>query len=301
VIQAILRVMENRQAEVDTALVRRLILAQFPVWANEPIEAVVPGGWDNRTFRLGSNMLVRLPSAACYAGQVEKEHRWLPVLAAGLPQPIPTPLAHGKPSNDYPWQWSIYRWLDGAPAASAPIADTDRFAIDLAQFLCALQRMDATGGPASGEHNFYRGGALTHYDGQTREAISALKNRIDTHAATQVWETALASDWTREPVWVHGDISAGNLLVRDGKLAAVIDFGMLGVGDPACDLAIAWTFFRGKSRDVFRASLALDDDTWARGRAWALWKALIVADKLTETNAVESKQAWVTVVEVLAA
>jgi aminoglycoside phosphotransferase (APT) family kinase protein len=284
---------------IDAALVRRLIAAQFPRWAHLPIRPVALSGWDNRTFHLGDGMTVRLPSAAGYAAQVDKEHRWLPELAPQLPLPIPVPLAMGQPTGEYPWHWSVYRWLDGEPTATAPIANLTRFATDLAGFLNALYRVDATGGPPAGAHNFWRGGPLEVYDGETRDAIAALAGRIDTVAATEVWETALATRWDRDPVWVHGDVAVGNLLVEDGRLSAVIDFGSSGVGDPACDLVIAWTFLEGDSRRAFRAALLFDAGTWARGRAWALWKALIVAAGQAHTNAPEATRSLQTVAEVL--
>jgi aminoglycoside phosphotransferase (APT) family kinase protein len=263
------------EVNIDVALVRRLVAAQFPHWANLPIEPVEPGGWDNRTFHLGANMTVRLPSAAQYALQVEKEHTWLPRLAALLPLPIPVPLAKGAPAEGYPWQWSVYRWLEGETATAGRIADPVQFATGLARFLRALQGIDPSGGPPPGQHNFFRGGPLTVYDGETRRALAALEGRIDTDAASAVWEAALDATWHGSPVWFHGDIAWGNLLVREGRLSAVIDFGTSGVGDPSCDLAIAWTLFEGESRDAFRAALQLDDATWARGRGWTLWKALI--------------------------
>lgn len=277
---------------IDTALVRRLLAAQFPEWKYLSVRPVASSGWDNRTFHLGEHMLVRLPSAAEYAAQVEKEQRWLPRLAPLLPLPIPEPLAIGEPAEGYPWKWSIYRWIEGDSAASAPIPDLSEFAATLAQFLRTLQRIDATDGPLPGPHSFYRGGALTTYDAEVRQSIAALKGKMDTDAATEVWETALATTWEGSPVWVHGDISAGNLLVKEGKLCAVIDFGQLTVGDPACDLTLAWTFFKGPSREVFRQMLPLDAGTWARGRAWTLWKALITAAGLTNSNNTEATQCW---------
>jgi aminoglycoside phosphotransferase (APT) family kinase protein len=237
---------------------------------------VVSGGWDNRTFRLGEAMAVRLPSAERYAAQVAKEQLWLPRLAPHLPLPIPAPLAVGAPGEGYPWPWSVNRWLEGEPAESAPIADRVGFAAELAGFLTALQAVDAADGPAAGPHSFWRGGPLATYDGETRGAIAALAGRIDAAGATEAWEAALAAEWRGPAVWFHGDVAAGNLLVRDGRLAAVIDFGCAGVGDPACDLAIAWTFFAGESRAAFAEALPLDPATWARGRGWTLWKALIV-------------------------
>jgi aminoglycoside phosphotransferase (APT) family kinase protein len=199
----------------------------------------------------------------------------LPILATQLPLPIPLPLAKGAPAYDYPWPWSIYRWLEGDPASIDRISDLGRFASELAEFLAALYRIDPSGGPAPGAHSFFRGGPLTTYDAEMRAAIATLNNEIDTAAATEVWEAALAATWTGSPVWVHGDVSPSNLLVEHGRLSAVIDFGCLAVGDPACDVTIAWTFFSGESRETFRAGLPLDGATWARGRGWALWKALI--------------------------
>ena len=276
--------MQHDKVPVDASLVRRLVSTQFPQWAHLPIRPVELGGWDNRTFHLGERMTVRLPSAAAYALQVEKEHHWLPRLAPHLPLPIPVPLAMGLPADGYPWHWSVYRLLDGEVASIECIADLRQFAIDLAEFLVALYRIDATGGPPPGPQIFYRGGSLTVYDDETRQAIAALEGAIDTKAATAVWEAALAATWRGSPVWVHGDVAAGNLLVRDGRLSAVIDFGTSGVGDPACDLAIAWTLLAGESRETFRAALPLDDGTWTRGRGWTLWKALITLAALPDAN-----------------
>ena len=285
---------------IDEALVCRLVTTQFPQWKDLPIWPVASGGWDNRTFHLGQHMLVRMPSAADYALQVEKEQRWLPKLAPLLPLPIPVPLAIGKPTEEYPWQWSIYQWLPGDSAANAPISDLNHFATSLAEFLIALQRIDSAGGPSPGLHSFYRGGSLATYDAETRQALAILKGKIDVVAAIEIWETALATDWDKPPVWVHGDISLGNLLVKNGQLCAVIDFGQLTVGDPACDLAIAWTFFKGESREIFRTLLALDANTWARGRAWTLWKALVIAADITRGNAIEATHAWQIIKEVIA-
>ncbi|MER9234792.1 aminoglycoside phosphotransferase family protein [Mesorhizobium sp. M0622] len=284
---------------IDAGLVRRLIAAQFPEWADLPVEPVEPGGWDNRTFRLGDSMSVRLPSAAAYVAQVEKEHRWLPRLAPHLPLPIPVPLAKGAPADGYPWPWSVYRWLGGRPAAAELIADLTEFARSLAGFLVALQRIDAAGGPPAGQHNFHRGGRLSVYDAETRAALSALGGRIDKAAAEAAWATALGSRWQGPPVWVHGDVASGNLLVEDGKLCAVVDFGSSAIGDPACDLVIAWTEFYGESRRAFRDAIALDKHSWARARGWALWKALIVASG-HDGNQREAEKSWRVIEDVLA-
>lgn len=288
------------QLKINEALAHRLIAAQFPQWRGLPIQPIAVSGWDNRAFHLGNNMLIRMPSAAEYAANVEKEQKWLPKLAHFLPLPIPEPLAMGEPSETYPWKWSIYRWIEGDTAASASITDLNDFATSLAQFLIALQRIDTTGGPLPGLHNFYRGGALATYDSETRQAIAVLKNKIDTHAAIAIWNAALASTWNFPPVWVHGDVSTGNLLVQKGQLSAVIDFGGLAIGDPACDLAITWTLFKDKSREAFRSILSLDADTWARGRGWTLWKALIVAAGFTNPSNIEAQQCWHIIDEVIA-
>ncbi|KTC83779.1 aminoglycoside phosphotransferase family protein [Legionella brunensis] len=269
---------------IDIPLVYQLISNQFPEWANLTIKPVEFSGWDNRTFHLGEHMTVRLPSNAEYSGQVEKEQHWLPKLAPFLPLLIPTPLAMGKPSKEYPWHWSVYKWLEGNTASIDRIKDLSQFATTLAEFLIALQQCDATGGPLAGEHNFYRGGDLAVYEEETLEAIRVLGNKINTKSATAIWNAARASTWQNPPVWIHGDIATGNLLVNDGQLSAVIDFGQLGIGDPACDLAIAWTFFKGKSRETFRQTLKFDPATWARARGWTLWKALIVCAGLSGTN-----------------
>ncbi|ANT50845.1 aminoglycoside phosphotransferase family protein [Mesorhizobium amorphae] len=289
----------HQDVSIDTPLVRRLITAQFPHWADLPVEPVEPGGWDNRTFRLGDDMSVRLPSAASYAAQVEKEQRWLPRLAPHLPLPIPVPRAKGVPGQDYPWSWSVYGWLRGQPAGNGGIADPTQFARSLADFLLALYRIDAKDGPPAGQHNFHRGGRLAVYDAETRTALSALTGCIDTATAQEVWASALGSEWQRPPVWVHGDVASGNLLVEDGSLCGVIDFGSSAVGDPACDLVIAWTEFSGESRQAFRDALALDEQTWARARGWALWKALITASG-HDGNQREAEKSWTVIDEVLA-
>lgn len=265
----------NARPDIDAALVERLVRSQFPHWAGLPVRPVEFGGWDNRTFRLGDGMSARLPSDAGYAPQVDKEHLWLPRLAPQLPLAIPVPVAKGIPGEGYPYNWSVYRWLDGASAVVAQIDDPAEFARTLADFLIALQQTDPTGGPPAGAHSFFRGGPLETYDDETRRALEALDGQVDTRISMQIWDTGLHARWDGRPVWFHGDVAAGNLLVREGRLSAVIDFGCCGVGDPACDLVIAWTLFEENAQDVFRSALSLDDATWARGRSWALWKALI--------------------------
>jgi aminoglycoside phosphotransferase (APT) family kinase protein len=260
---------------IDVSLARRLIDSQFPQWSHLSITPVEYDGWDNRTFRLGSELSIRLPSAGRYAGQVAKEQGWLPVLAAQLPLPIPMPVAKGEPDDGFPYPWSVYRWLHGEIASRRRIRDLPGFATTLAGFLNALGRVDATGGPAPGAHNFYRGGPLVTYEGETLGAIDTLGDEVPREAVKRAWQDATKTTWDREPVWFHGDVAPANLLVRDARLAAVLDFGSCGVGDPACDVVIAWTFFCGESRNSFRAQLDVDCATWSRGRGWGLWKALI--------------------------
>jgi aminoglycoside phosphotransferase (APT) family kinase protein len=273
---------------IDAALVKQLIETQFPRWADLEIKPVTHGGWDNRTFHLGQHMLVRLPSAAGYVPHVAKEHRWLPALAPHLPVPIPVPLAQGKPGLGYPWPWSIFRWLEGQTATTAQIPDRVRFARQVAGFLVALWRIAPEDGPPAGQANFHRGGLLAVYDDEARRAINALNGRIDTYAASAIWDEAISTTWQNLPVWVHGDVSDGNLLVKDGELAAVIDFGSSAVGDPACDFYIAWTFFDREARAAFRSSLSTDSATWSRGRGWALWKGLITLANQEPSNASEA-------------
>jgi aminoglycoside phosphotransferase (APT) family kinase protein len=261
--------------DIDADLVERLIAAQFPQWAHLPVTRVEPGGWDNRTFRLGDQLCVRLPSSDAYAQQVDKEQHWLPRLAPELPLAIPEPVARGAPGEGYPFAWSVVRWLEGEPASGAAIDDLTELASALAHFLAALARVDASDGPPPGSHNFWRGAPVRTYAQETLDAIDTLGSTIPRRAALAVWDDAVQATWHGEPVWFHGDVAADNLLVRDGRLAAVIDFGSSGVGDPACDVVIAWTLLSGESREAFRDTLAVDDATWARGRGWALWKALI--------------------------
>ncbi|HKD97287.1 MAG TPA: aminoglycoside phosphotransferase family protein [Micromonosporaceae bacterium] len=239
-----------------------------------PVTPVANGGWDNWTFHLGSEMSVRMPSAAEYALAVEKEHRWLPALAPRLPLPVSTPIAKGEPGEGYPFPWSIYAWLDGEPARADRIADPVRFAVDLAEFLSALRRVDPADGPRPGTHNWYRGGTLRTYAGEVREALTGLAGYVDVDLVTEIWRDALDAAWGGTEMWFHGDVAQGNLLLADGQLAAVIDFGTCGVGDPACDLAIAWTLLTVEGRRAFRETLAVDDAAWSRGRGWALWKTL---------------------------
>jgi aminoglycoside phosphotransferase (APT) family kinase protein len=262
---------------IDVAVVRRLLAAQFPQWAQLPIAPVARSGVDNATYRLGEDMSVRLPRLPRWTGQVEREQRWLPRLAPHLPLAVPVPLAKGIPGEGYPFPWSVYRWLDGENASLERITDPRQAAIDLARFFAALQRVDSAGGPPPEWSNGFRGVPMRDgrdsavVETRLRARIAALDGLVDTDAVTAVYEAALAAPaWDAPPVWIHGDPAPANMLATDGRLSAVIDFGTLAVGDPACDLIAAWTFLDAETRDVFRATLSVDDATWARGRGWGL-------------------------------
>ncbi|WP_053368801.1 aminoglycoside phosphotransferase family protein [Bacillus sp. FJAT-27245] len=278
--------------KIDSGLVAKLIKEQFPEWAHLEIKPVKVSGHDNRTFHLGDDMSVRLPSAPGYVPQVEKEQKWLPILAKKLSLPIPVPVAKGAANEDYPFHWSIYKWLQGETVTRENVADLHQFAADLGGFLLELQSIDASGGPLAGAHNFFRGVHPSVYDQETRSAIQSNRDIFGESILTKLWESALESKWEREPVWLHGDIAPGNILVQNGKLSAVIDFGILGVGDPSCDAAMAWTFFDHESRKVFRNVLKMDEGTWNRARGWALWKALITYEEYKNTDSLKSNEAY---------
>jgi aminoglycoside phosphotransferase (APT) family kinase protein len=262
------------EVEIDVTLVRRLLAAQFPQWADLTIEPVASAGRDNMICRLGADLAVRLPRRRIGAGHVQKEHRWLPVLAPLLPLPTPVPLGMGEPGEGYPWHWTVSPWLAGDIAAVAPVADLRRAAIQLAEFVTALRAIDPAGGPSSQ----FRGDPLSGHDEMARAAIEALRNEFEPGVVTAAWETAVAAPvWRGPAVWMHGDLHPANLLVEDGRLSAVIDFGLLAVGDPACDLMVAWTFLSGDARDDFRTILSVDEATWARARGWALDMGLMCA------------------------
>lgn len=293
--------MHADEVNTDGTLVRRLLVAQFPQWAGLSIEPVPSAGTDNAIYRLGEGMVVRLPRIHWAVSQVEKEHHWLPRLAPHLPLALPVPLAMGAPGEGYPYHWSIYKWFSGESATFDRLADPCQAAIHVAQFITALQRIDTAGGPLATDPNS-RGVPLARRDAFTRQAIAALDGIIDADAALAAWEAALqAPEWGRAPVWFHGDLLPGNLLVEGGRISAVIDFSGLGVGDPACDLMIAWALFSGKSREVFRKALAVDGAAWARGRGHALSQALIFIPYYLETNPVGVHNARRTLAEVLAA
>jgi aminoglycoside phosphotransferase (APT) family kinase protein len=293
--------MHTDEVDIDIFLVRKLLATQFPQWANLPIYPVISAGTDNAIFRLGDDLSVRLPRIQNATRQVDKEHQWLPRLAPHLPLVVPAPVAKGTPGEGYPWQWSIYQWLEGENATVDRISDTDQAARDLAHFIAALQQIDPKGGPLPGSHNSFRGEALAMRDAETREAITSLRQKIDDKTATAIWKSALrATAWDKTSVWIHGDLSPLNLLVEYGSVSAVIDFGCLGIGDPACDLQIAWNLLTSQARDIFRSALQIDDAMWTRGRGWALSVALIALPYYQITNPLLASISQHTIDEVLA-
>ena len=272
--------MHADEFEIDIPLVQRLLAKQFPHWANLPLKPVPSAGTDNALYRLGKDMVVRLPRIDWAVGNVDKEFKWLPKLAPFLPVSIPTPLELGVPTKDYPWPWSVYRWLEGSNPIVGQIPDPLLMTNDLIAFIHALHKIDLPNGPISN-----RGVPLERQDTETRKALQQLDGMIDVAAVTAIWEAALqVPNWTRSPVWVHGDLSPGNLLIQNGRLSAVIDFGNLGIGDPACDLIVAWNLLPAQIRHAFRTGLGVDEATWQRGCGWALSNALIALPYYKDTN-----------------
>ncbi len=250
-------------------LVKRLLLAQFPQWADLPIRRVASSGTDNALYRLGDEMVVRLPRIYWAVAGIEKEQRWLPRLAPYLPVAIPVPLGQGTPGEGYPWHWSVLRWLEGENPSVDHIPDPGLLARQLVDFITALRQIEATDGLPTGH-------TLAARDNQVRRDLAALRDMIDTDAVTTAWEAELKTpEWAGPPVWLHGDIAPGNMLLVDGRLSAIIDFSGVGVGDPSIDLQVAWNLLPASVRNDFRAALGVDEATWQRGRAQALAQALV--------------------------
>jgi aminoglycoside phosphotransferase (APT) family kinase protein len=281
--------MHADEIDTDEALVRRLLGAQFPQWVELPIEALPAGGTDNAIYRLGDELSVRLPRRRGWViGSMDEEFEWLPKLAPLLPLRVPTPVARGVPGEGYPHEWAVYDWLEGEDAASAPL-DLPRAAGDLAELLAALRRVDPAGGPPPG----IRGGPLAPRDKATRAGIVALGDLIDADAVTAAWDDALAApDWEGPPMWIHGDLDARNLLVENGQITGLLDWGCLCVGDPACDVKVAWAVLDAGTRPLFRELLEIDDATWARGRGWALSQAIIALPYYLYSYPVIVQEAW---------
>ncbi|WP_333744967.1 aminoglycoside phosphotransferase family protein [Streptomyces ardesiacus] len=270
--------------DLDERLVRRLVEGQFPRWAGLPLVRHPSAGTVNAMFRLGPDLVVRLPLTGGGAADVTTERQWLPRLAPLLPTAVPEVLGEGVPAEGYPWPWSVYRWLPGELPEASGLTDPLSLAGDLAGFVAAMRSVTLPGAPAA-----YRGGPLATLDGPTRAALDALRDLpeegVDCEALTEVWQDALhAPAWDGPPRWLHADLMPGNLLVTGGRLSAVIDFGCMGVGDPACDLFPAWNLLPAGAREVFREALGVDDATWRRGRGRTLSQALIALPYYRETN-----------------
>jgi aminoglycoside phosphotransferase (APT) family kinase protein len=288
--------MHADEVQTDADLVRTLLSEQYPEWASLSIDRVQSSGTDNALYRLGNEMIVRLPRIHWAVGEVDKGFRWLPVIAPHLPVTIPVPIARGAPAAGYPWEWGIYPWLEGENPKIVRVDDSESLAADVAQFVRALHGIDSQGAPPGA-----RGEPLAMRDEDTRAAIADIDGAIDTDAVTAVWEAALETPcWHAPPVWVHGDLAPGNLLLQDARLTAIIDWGGVGVGDPACDLIVAWNLLPASARELFRSLLAVDDATWLRGRAWALSVALIQLPYYKDTNPALADNARHVISEVLA-
>jgi aminoglycoside phosphotransferase (APT) family kinase protein len=269
---------------IDDDLVRRLITGQFPQWAGLAVQRWPSGGTVNAMYRLGGDMVIRLPLVQGGAKDVLMEQEWLPRLAPHLPARIPEVLGAGEPAQGYPWPWSVYRWLAGGHPEAGVLSEPMLLAGDLAAFVAAMRSITLPGAPKA-----HRGGPVASLDADTRAAIRELRGipeeDVDYDAVASVWEQALgAPGWDGPPVWLHADLMPGNLLIDGGRLAAVIDFGCTGAGDPACDLFPAWNLLPAGAREVFREALAVDDATWIRGRGRTLSQALIALPYYRRTN-----------------
>ena len=287
--------MHAGEVHIDAALVERLIAEQFPRWADLPIRAVRSTGTVNAIYRLGGHLCARLPRVEEWAQDLEREWRWLPKLAPHLSLRVPEPIGKGHPTSSYPFAWAVYGWIDGRPYSDDLVDDEQQAARDLARFVAELRRIDPAGAPRSGRR------PLRELDAVTREAIEAARGVIDGDAATAAWERVLeAPAWKGTPVWIHADLLRPNVLVRDGQLRAVIDFGGAGVGDPAADVIAAWSVFGRTGRRAFRDALDVDDGTWNRARGFALHQAALIIPYYGRTNPEFVSLARRTVEEVLA-
>jgi aminoglycoside phosphotransferase (APT) family kinase protein len=292
--------MHEDEVEVDRALVLRLLTTQFPTLADRPLTRIEAWGTDHAIFRLGDDLSVRVPKIGWAAKQGEKEHRWLPALAPHLPIEVPAPLVLGEPAEGYPYRWYISPWLDGENPKLDGSVDLVQLAVDLAAFVLALQRIDATGAP--GPRVAQRGGPLDPADAFTRDRAEQMRDETDVDALLAVWDAGVrASAWDGPGVWVHGDLADGNLLVRAGRLSGAIDWGGLIAGDPAVELIPAWSLFDADSRAVYRDALGfVDEAMWLRGRAWAASAAIQALPYYRDTNPVIVARSWRAVREVLA-
>lgn len=267
--------MHADEQEITVEQVRRLLVEQFPHWAKLPLRPVEPAGTVNAVFRLGTGLSIRLARLDGPTKPGGKEFTWLPQLAPQVPIDIPVPVAQGCPSSDHPWFWEIHTWVGGQTAPIAAI-DSIQAAQDLAAFVGALQRVNPDGGPLG------RGIPLAQRDKDFRYWLARFDGDPRVLA---VWDQALAvPPWSGSPVWHHGDLDVRNWLVRDGRISGIIDWGEMGVGDPACDVMVAWKLHSPAARDAFRAALPTDDATWARARGWVVSQAVAILAYYTLEN-----------------
>lgn len=287
--------MHAEETDITLEIVQELIKTQFPMYADLLIEPVLSAGTENRIYRLGSTMAIRLPFTANASFNIDKEYRWLPQLAPYLPLAIPIPLFKGLPDKNYPWSWYIYNWIEGKHATTKNTNNLHQSAIDLGNFIVALQKINTTNAPIS-----KRGCALNTIDDEFCTSLGLLNNVIDVSKAKKIWKRCLnIPSWSQAPAWIHGDLHPGNLLFNNGKLNAVIDFGIMGIGDPACDMMVAWTLFCADTRNTFRSTVNVDDATWIRGRGWALAFGVIALPYYQNTNPTLATIAHSTINEVL--
>ena len=276
--------------DITPDLAYKLIQEQFPEYAHLPITSVEKQGHDNRTYRLGNDLLIRIPTDESYALKVPKEYNLLPKLEPHLTVNIPKPIKIGRVSQTFPYPFSIYQWLEGTSINLLVLDDQtlEHLAHDLARFLKELQSIKNIDGPTPGQHNWWRGDHVSVYDKNIRKQIEELSTNINGQKAIDLWERACKTNWGESSVWIHGDVAIGNILLKNNRLSAIIDFGGMSLGDPACDLVIAWTYFKGNSRSIFIREMALDEDTWLRARGWALWKATFELSKIEDKNSLEA-------------
>ena len=268
----------DREHEVstDAELAKALVAGQFDEWSGLPITRVDAVSTDNDMYRLGDHLALRLPRRRSAVAAIEKEHTWLPRLAPSLPLQVPLPIAKGEAAHGYPYPWSVVEWLEGTPLDAVDAKGSGDVARDLGRFIAALHVRDASGGPVAGAHNHLRGAPLMTFDREMRRRFASMTDVPDLGEIIAAWERGLAVEaWTGAPVWVHGDLKDSNLLFQNGALSGVLDWGLAGVGDPASDLGAGWSLFEGRARATFRAAVAVDDATWARGRAWALIEGVL--------------------------
>ncbi len=271
--------MHADEVEVDDDTVRSLLAAQCPAWAGRALSRVPDSGTDNAIYRLGDELGVRLPRIHWAVDQVEKEWRWLGRLAPYLPAPVPVPLLKGDPGHGYPYPWLVYPWVNGTSLDKGTVGSLDRIVLDVAAFVVALREAPVDGGPPPRR----RGRPMAPLDREVRWAVGKLDGLVDTGRALRVWEAALeAGPWTEAPVWVHGDLLPGNIVVRDGRLRGVIDWSGAGVGDPACDAMLGWSL-PPVARGTYREAAGFDDATWARARGWVVEQTTLFIPYYTST------------------